>query len=234
MNQGKRTGVLAVVALLLAAAVAFERGAAASSVPTMRNEPHMEMTLPATERPGDKARADAIVAAAREVMARYPTAEAAEQAGFKKFLRGIPLPIEHYTNRTYALEAWLGTFNPQHPTSLIFERSGQDLHLVGVMYTASNNVDRDGLDARVPLSYGTWHRHVDFCKAPSGTPMVQSLPPNARFGFAGSIDNAQACAAAGGTFKPVVFGWMIHVWPNEKTRAEIWAVDRHGSMEHMN
>jgi len=165
------------------------------------------------------------------VMAQYPTVDAAERAGFKKFLPGIPLPIEHYTNGAYAREAWFGHFDPAHPTSLIFERTGGSLQLVGVMYTASNGVDRAGLDARVPLSYGTWHRHVDFCKAPPGTPFSESLPPNARFGFAGSIDTADACTAAGGTFKPVVFGWMVHVWPNETTRAAIWAVDRHGSMK---
>jgi hypothetical protein len=224
-------GIIAIAAgLMLALAVAHGR-VRATDIPTVHDEPHMEMTMPAPEKPGDAARAEAILAAARTVMAQYPTVDAAERAGFKKFLPGIPLPIEHYTNAAYALEAWTGRFDPAHPTSLIFERTNGALQLVGVMYTASNNVDLQDLDARVPLSYGTWHRHVDFCKAPAGTPLSESMPPNARFGFAGSIDTADACAAAGGKFKPVVFGWMVHVWPNETTRAAIWAVDRHGSMK---
>jgi hypothetical protein len=215
---------------MLAAGLLFSR-ARATEIPTTYRD-HMEMTLHTPEQPGDRARADAIVAAAKQVMATYPTVQAAEQGGFKKFLPRIPLPIEHYTNRRYALEAWLGHFDPLHPTSLIFERDGDSLHIVGVMYTASNAVSHDELNARVPLSFGTWHRHVDFCRAPLGTPLSQRFGPNARFGFEGSIDTKEACDAAGGTFIPRVFGWMVHVWPMEKTQAAIWAVDAHDSM-HM-
>ncbi len=229
----RHLSILASIVVLVCAGIAFGR-VKASSVATVRNEPHMEMTLPGAEQPGDAVRADAILAVARKVMAQYPTVEAAEHAGFAKFLPRIPLPIEHYTNRTYAIEAWMGHFDPSHPTSLIFERTGDVLHLVGVMYTASNSVDRNGLDARVPLSFATWHRHIDFCKPPAGTPISELLGPNARFGFKGSIVTRDACTAAGGSFKRVVFGWMVHVWPNEKTRAAIWAVDRHGSMSRMN
>jgi mono/diheme cytochrome c family protein len=219
------------LAALLALGLGFAR-AKATDVPTVHDEPHMEMTLQATEQQGDRARADAILDAARKVMAQYPTVAAAESAGFAKFLPNVPLPIEHYTSRKWALEAWLGHFDPLHPTSLIFQRTGTTQTLVGVMYTAANSVDRDGLDARVPLSYGTWHRHVDYCKAPAGAKLADRFPPTARFGFAGSIQTRDACDAAGGTFLPVVFGWMVHVWPNEKTRDKIWAVDMHGSMAH--
>jgi hypothetical protein len=218
----------ALIVAMLASALFIPR-ARATGIPTTYSS-HMEMTIRTPERPGDRARADAIVAAAREVMTEYPTVEAAEQAGFQKFLPNIQLPIEHYTNRHYALEAWLGDFDPLHPTSLIFERRGDSLHIVGVMYTASNAADQDELNARVPLSFGTWHRHVDFCRAPFGTPLSQRLGPNARFGFEGSIHTKDACDAAGGTFIPRVFGWMVHVWPMEKTQAAIWAVDAHGSM----
>ncbi len=212
-------------AILLLAGLALVHGRAhAGEIPTMYRD-HMEMTLHAPERPGDRARADAIVTAAKQVMAEYPTVEAAEKAGFHKFLPRIPLPIEHYTNRAYALEAWLGHFDPMHPTSLIFKRDGDSLKIAGVMYTAANGIEEAGLDARVPLSFGTWHRHVDFCKAPLGTPFTDRFGPNARFGFQGSIHTKEACDAAGGTFIPRAFGWMVHVWPLEKTDAKIWAVD---------
>ncbi|HEY3675315.1 MAG TPA: hypothetical protein VGK84_04940 [Candidatus Tumulicola sp.] len=204
--------------------------AADSDIPTMR-QAHMQMTIRQSQQPGDRARADAILAAARRVMAEYPTVQAAEAAGFTKFLPHIPLPIEHYTKRQYALEAYRGHFDPMHPTSLIFERSGSTLTLVGVMYTASNRADRAELNNDVPLSFGTWHRHVDFCTAPAGTPLNERLGAGSRFGMQGSIDTADACSKAGGTFLPLVFGWMVHVWPNEKTDAAIWAVDRHASME---
>lgn len=191
---------------------------------------HMLMTVHATEQAGDRARADAIVAAAKQVMAEYPTIAAAEKAGFKKFLPGINLPIEHYVNDGNAREAWLGHFDPLRPTALIFERDGDALRIVGIMYTASGDADRDDLNSRVPLSFGTWHRHVNLCKAPAGTPLGDRFGPTARFGFQGSIDTRTACEAAGGTFIPVMFGWMVHVWPNEKTQGAIWAVDAHDEM----
>ena len=53
--------------------------ARAADIPTTYSK-HMEMTLPGAEQPGDRARADAIVAAARQVMAQYPTVEAALRA----------------------------------------------------------------------------------------------------------------------------------------------------------
>lgn len=124
-----------------------------SAIPTMQ-QGHMQMTIRQARQPGDRARADAIVDAAKRVMAEYPTVEAAEAAGFSKFLPNVPLPIEHYTSRKYALEAWFGHFDPMHPTSLIFQRLGTTLKLVGVMYTASNASDRGDLDRRVPLSFG--------------------------------------------------------------------------------
>lgn len=228
----KRTIAAAVAIAGLAAALLGLRHAAAraSAIATTYRD-HMEMTLLGAQRPGDRARADAIVAAARRVMAEYPTVDAAQAAGYAKFLPGVSLPIEHYTNRRYAFEAWLGRFDPMHPTSLIFRRDGDALHVVGVMYTAANSDDREQLDAMVPLSFGTWHRHVDFCKAPPGTPLAQRIGPEARFGFEGSLHAKDACEAAGGTFIPRVFGWMVHVWPLETSDAKIWAVDAHaGSM----
>ena len=64
-----------------------------------------------------------------------------------------------------------------------------------------------------------------------GTPLADRFGRNARFGFAGSIHTKDACNAAGGTFIPRVFGWMVHVWPKEKTDASVWAVDAHHSMD---
>jgi hypothetical protein len=208
-------GAAAVAATL--AALGSSALASVSDVPTMR-QGHMQMTVRQPQHPGDRARADAIVAAARNVMTEYPTVQAAEAAGFTKFLPRVPLPIEHYTSRRYAIEAQF-RFDPAHPTSLIFQRDNGALKLVGVMYTAANSADRAELDERVPLSFGTWHRHVDFCRPARGN------------AFDPSIDTVEACTKAGGTFLPLVFGWMVHVWPNEKTDAAIWAVDRNGSME---
>lgn len=186
----------------------------------MAHMEHMALTDPRPAQPGDRQRADAIVAGAKRAMARYPDVAAAESAGFHKFLPGIPLPIEHYTSSQFAREQWTGQLDPEHPTSLIFERHGADLRLVGVMYTAGTSFTPDQLDALVPLSVARWHRHVDYCFAPPG---VRGDP---RFGLAGTIASQSACDAAHGRWTPQIFGWMVHVWPNERDQAQIWAVDR--------
>ena len=49
---------------------------------------------------------------------------------------------------------------------------------------------------------------------------------DAKFGLNGSISTEEACEAAGGTFMPHVFGWMVHMYPWEKTPDEIWSVER--------
>ena len=100
------TALVAAGALTGGLAITHARAATAYIAPDIQTttRDHMQMTLHAPQQPGDSARADAIVAAARKVMAQYPTVGAAEKAGFQKFLPNIPLPIEHYTNHSYAVE----------------------------------------------------------------------------------------------------------------------------------
>jgi hypothetical protein len=44
-----------------------------------------------------------------------------------------------------------------------------------------------------------------------------------KFGFNGTIATKEACDAAGSRFFPVIFGWMVHVYPWENDQARIWA-----------
>ncbi len=220
--------ILLTIGLALTALVVAPHGSRADA-PAEPMGGHMDVTLTRPLVPDDRPRADAIVAAAKRVMARYPSVAVAERDGFKKFLPGTPLPVEHFTNDTWALEAWLGRFDPDHPTSLIYERHGDSLRLVGVMYTASKNATQQQLDAAVPLSVARWHRHVRICLPPPG----QERDP--RFGLAGTIADANACGAAGGRWLPQLFGWMVHVWPEESDPTRAWAVhhDDDGSMHGM-
>jgi hypothetical protein len=52
------------------------------------------------------------------------------------------------------------------------------------------------------------------------------LAKNSKFGLNGSITTEAACDAAGGTFLPHIFGWMVHMYPWEKTPDAIWSVER--------
>jgi mono/diheme cytochrome c family protein len=214
-----RTSLAVAVAAVLIAALATARSRA-SDVPVTR-EMHMEMTVHRTPQPGDASRGAAIVAAARALVVKYAKAADAERDGYKKFLPNVPLPEEHYTNGANAIAAELG-FDANRPTSIIYRRTANGLIAEGVMYTAPNRSSADALDARVPLSLATWHRHVDFCRAPFGT------VGDPRFGIAGTIDTQAACDAAGGHFIPLVFNWMVHVWPTQSDPAKIWAVDADG------
>jgi len=206
--------------------IAIHRHARAGAPVTSKlMDAHMEITLRRLPAPGDQERADAIVAAARRLVAKYADVADAERDGFKKFLPNIELPQEHFTNAAYAREAWRGTFDPDHPTSLIYKRTASGLQIVGVMYTASNLASEADLDAKIPMSVGTWHRHVNFCLAPlEALGSGAYLGRHPKFGPSGTIFTRDACDAEHGTFLPVVFGWMIHVWPNAPTNDAIWSI----------
>lgn len=186
--------------------------------------PHMKMTALRAAKPGDAARAQQTVDAARKVSEKYIDYHVALADNFKIFLPNIPQKIYHFTNYQYARENAFH-FNPEHPTSLLYEKHGEDYKLVGVMYTAPKRLTEDELDARIPLSVAQWHEHVNFCAAPADR-RGEGLLPHPQFGLRGSITTQEACDAAGGTFHPIVFNWMVHLYPFEKDQAAIWSVER--------
>jgi hypothetical protein len=189
--------------------------------------PHMKMTALRPTKPGDPERALRVLDGARKASEKYTDYHVALADGFRIFHPELPQKIYHFTNYAYAFDAAI-SFNPEHPTSLLYEKHGDDYKLVGVMYTAPKRFSEDQLDERVPLSVAQWHEHVNFCSAPAGH-VMDSMGPHPQFGFRGSIDTQEACDAAGGTFRPIVFNWMVHVYPFEKDPASIWSVDRqHG------
>jgi hypothetical protein len=189
--------------------------------------PHMKMTDLRQAKPGDADRARQVADAARKASEKYTDYHAALADGLKIFHPEIPQKMYHFTNFSYAMEAAF-RFNPEHPTSLLYEKHGEDYKLIGVMYTAPKRFTEEELDERVPLSVAQWHEHVNFCMPPTDR-RKELLGLHPQFGLRGSIVTQEACDAAGGTFHPVVFNWMVHVYPFEKDQASIWSVDRqHG------
>ena len=189
--------------------------------------PHMKMTALRPAKPGDAARAQQLADEARKAAEKYTDYHTALNDGFKIFHPELKQKMYHFTNYQYAIEAALN-FNPEHPTSLLYEKHGDDYKLIGVMYTAPKRFGEDQLDERVPLSVAQWHEHVNFCAAPPDR-RGEGLLPHPQFGLKGSITTQEACDAAGGTFHPVIFNWMVHVYPFEKDQASAWSVDRqHG------
>jgi hypothetical protein len=193
--------------------------------------PHMRMTSLRPAKPGDAERAQKVADQARAVAEKYTDFHTALNEGFTIFHPELPQKIYHFTNYKYAFEAALH-FNPEHPTSLLYEKHGDDNYkLVGVMYTAPKRFGEDQLDERIPLSVAQWHEHVNFCKAPADK-QKEALSPRPQFGLRGSITTQEACDAAGGTFHPLIFNWMVHLYPFEKDPAKVWSVERqHGDAD---
>lgn len=191
---------------------------------------HMKMTPLRDPQPGDAARAAQVATAAQRVAEKYRDYKVALADGFKIFLPNIPQKQYHFTNYEYGFEA-IVHFDPEHPTSLLYEKHGDDYKLIGVMYTAAKNASDDELNERVPLSIAQWHAHVNLCLPPADR-RQEIFQPHPKFGLEGSITTPQACATAGGRFRPQVFGWMVHVYPFEKKPEDIWSVERqHNHMD---
>jgi hypothetical protein len=192
--------------------------------------PHMKMTALRPAKPGDAARAGQIVEAARKASEKYLDYHVALADGYQIFHPEVPQKMYHFTNYAYAMEARF-RFAPEHPTSLLYQKHGDNYKLIGVMYTAPKRLGEDELNERVPLSVAQWHEHVNFC-APPPDRRKELLTPHPQFGLRGSITTQAACDAAGGTFHPVIFNWMVHVYPFEKDQASIWSVSRqHGDAD---
>lgn len=189
---------------------------------------HMKMTSVRPLQPGDREKAEQVVEAARSVAAKYQDYKVALADGYKIFLPNVPQKQYHFTNYWNAFYA-RNHFDPSRPTSLLYEKLGDTYQLVGVMYTAKKDASQEELNSRIPLSIAHWHAHVNLCMPPRNR-QAEALPPNAKFGLAGSIATQSECDAAGGKFVPQIFGWMVHVYPFEPRAEDVWAVDR--QMDH--
>ena len=184
----------------------------------------MHMSALRTPQTGDDHKAQELVEQARQALEKYKDYNVALAEGFTIFLPNVPQPMYHFTNWQYAVgEAF--RFDPSRPTSLLYEKKGNDYKLIGAMYTAPVRFTEEQLNQRIPLSVAQWHQHINMCKPPKGKELEQ-LGKNPKFGLNGSIATKEECQTAGGTFVPHLFGWMVHVYPWEKTSDAIWSVER--------
>ncbi len=180
--------------------------------------PHMRMTPMRPATPEDLARADQIAATLREAIEQYKDYRVALADGYKIFMPNLPQAQYHFTNYWNGyLEGF--TFDPARPTSLLYKKTRDGYELVGAMYTAPRSATLEQLNERVPLGIASWHVHVNFCMPPRDHAAHADWT---RFGLTGSIATAEACAEAGGKFYPQIFGWMVHVYPFETSRAKVW------------
>jgi hypothetical protein len=240
MFRSLRTLALAAAAVVLLA-LAHQSRVRAAALDAHSMGGHMTMTDLLPIQPGDRQRADAIVAAARKIADRYTDYHKALADGYVIFHPEIPQNVYHFTDNFHSTRNTL-YFDPARPTSLLYEPvpaatpgARRGYKLIGVMYTAPYRATMEELNQRVPLSIARWHMHTNFCVPPRNQ-WADLLKPDAKFGLQGSIVTESACQAEGGIFLPHVFGWMVHVYPYETDPAKIWAAgmdDDHG-MQHDN
>ena len=184
---------------------------------------HMHMTAMRTETPEDAARAKEIVTQLRSGIEKYKDYRVALNDGYKIFLPNLPQPEYHFTNyKNGFLEAF--TFDPARPTSLLYKKTSDGYELVGAMYTMPKRATEDQLNARVPLSVAMWHLHTNLCMPQKGQLRGADWT---KFGLKGSIATEEDCDTAGGRFHPVIFGWMVHVYPYEDSADKVFAMHLH-------
>src|SRR5271155_5473943 len=184
---------------------------------------HMHMTSMRPQMPGDEARAKEIVDTLRATMEKYKDYHVALNDGYKIFLPNIPQPEYHFTNYTNGFLESL-TFDAARPTSLLYKKTATGYQLVGAMYTMPKRATEDELNARIPLSVAMWHLHTNLCLPPLGQLRNADWT---KFGLKGSIITEDACSEAGGRFHPVIFGWMVHVYPYQEGLENIYAMHHH-------
>ncbi len=184
---------------------------------------HMYMTAMREQTPADLQRANEISTQLRAGIEKYKDYHAALDDGFKIFLPNLPQPEYHFTSyRNGFLESL--TFDPARPTSLLYKKTATGYELVGAMYTMPKRATEDQLNARVPLSVAMWHLHTNLCMPQKGQFRNADWT---KFGLKGSIATQEACDAASGRFQPVIFGWMVHVYPYEDSADKIFAMHHH-------
>ena len=196
--------------------------------------PHMRMSALRDPQPGDEEKAQRVADDARQALEKYKDYKTALADGYKIFLPNLPQKMYHFTNYGNAVgEAF--RFDASRPTSLLYEKNGNGYKLIGAMYTAPVRFTEAMLNDRIPLSMAQWHQHVNMCRPPKGRE-IEMLSKTPRFGLAGSISTQDECDAAGGTFMPHLYGWMVHMYPWEKGLDQIWSVERQvkdkSAMEH--
>lgn len=175
---------------------------------------HMCITPMRAGQPGDEERAKAVVDQVRTAIEKYKDYKKAIADGYVQANPTVDQPQFHFNNDANAKLADT-TFDPARPTSLLYYRTPtQRFKLEGVMFTARPNATEDELDRRIPLSVARWHKHTNFCGAPANK-TKEYFGDHPKFGMFGSLHTKETCEAEGGTFFPVVFTWMIHVFPYE-------------------
>jgi hypothetical protein len=185
---------------------------------------HMYITPLRPKQPGDEEKAKAVVAQVKASIERYKDYRKALADGYVIANPKVDQPQSHFNNAANIKEAEQH-FDATKPSSLLYRKTpNQRYKLEGVMFTDRPDATEDELNERIPLSIVRWHEHTNFCAAPADK-VQEYFGKSPRFGMFGSIRTEDACKAAGGTFFPRMFTWMIHVFPYEDNLKDAFSMN---------
>jgi hypothetical protein len=185
---------------------------------------HMCITPLRPKQPGDEQKAKALVAEVKATIEKYKDYKKALAEGYVIANPKLEQPQYHFNNEANVRLADT-QFDPTKPSSLLYRRTPtQSYKLEGVMFTARRDATEDELNQRIPLSIARWHEHINFCAAPAEK-VKEYHGDHPKFGMFGSIHTKEACQAEGGTFYPVMFSWMIHVFPYEDNMKDVFSMN---------
>ena len=131
---------------------------------------------------------------ARTVVAKYPTVASALAGGYQDSTTYVPCIGAHYTNEAYA-----GSFDPAHPSELLYDGTQPDSKIVGLSYLVYHP---NGAPPGFAGPNDHWHQH----NANGG------LCLKGGYVVGGEADTPAQCAAAGGHKALLIDIWMLHAW----------------------
>jgi hypothetical protein len=149
--------------------------------------------LPLTH--AEQATLDGQLAQAAAVARRYPTVATALAAGYAQSTPYVPCIGAHYTKVTLA-----DTFDPAHPSELLYDGTQPNSKIVGLSYLVYNpgGLPPDGFAG--PNDH--WHQH----NANGG------LCLRGEFVVGSEATTRAQCAALGGQKTLLTDIWMLHAW----------------------
>jgi len=185
---------------------------------------HMCITPLRPMQPDDEEKVKALINQIKAAIEKYKDYKKALADGYIIGNPKVDQRQYHFTNNTNVRLADT-QFDPTRPSSLLYYHTPTERYrLEGVMFTDSTSATEDELNQRIPLSIARWHEHTNFCAAPANK-VYEYHGENPKFGMFGSIHTAEACKAGGGTFFPIIFSWMIHVFPYETDMKDVFSMN---------
>ncbi len=155
--------------------------------------------------PVTQAELDRQLSLTRQAAATYPTLEAAVAAGYRPAGTYGPGTGIHYIGGTGGQQSSDGSLTDDallHPGTLLFDGTGPDAKLSGLMYSVNTAIEPVGFVG----TNDVWHDHEGLCIIQSAAGIKTALSDETDMAV-----KERKCPTVGGRYIKQT-GWMMHVW----------------------